>query len=239
MFLRSASIPILALSLTVVALAQEGFRSGLQPAPMGQPSTKIPQSFEAHIFNGKFENRFHDVVSGNDYFPTVLLFVNKLPGEGKEAPLKNLLTKLEELIDKYQPMDQYPEAANFSAYAVFLDPAAQASLTKEDVKDPAALVKEATDRRALYAKMVEWAKPLKKVVIGTCVPESVDKYKLNPEAELTMLYYESFNVLDNWAYADGKFAEENIGPIIAKVDERLQAKIMWLEKAKRRKLKAR
>jgi hypothetical protein len=239
MFLRSASIPILALSLTLVAYAQEGFQSGLQPAPKEQPFTKIPQSFEAHIFNGKYENRFHDVVSESDYFPTVLLFVNKQPAEGKEAPLKNLLAKLDELIEKYQPMDQYPEVSKFAVYAIFLDPTAQTSLTKEDVKDPAALVKEATERRTLYAKMTEWAKPIKKVVIGTCVPESVDKYKLNPDAEFTMLYYESFNVLDNWAYGEGKFAEENIAPIIAKLDERLQAKIAWLEMAKRRKLKAR
>jgi hypothetical protein len=223
------------LTMAAAAIAQEGFRSGLQPAAPGQPPVKIPQSFEAHIFNGKFADRFHCVVSENDFFPTVLLFA-KVPDEGKDAPLKSLLGKLDELIEKYRPMDQYPEAANFSAFAVFLSEKAQTSLTKEDVKDPAALVKEATDRRTLYAQMAEWAKPLKKVVVAAAVPESVDQFKLNPEAELTVLYYESFNVLENFAFADGKFTEENVAPIIAKIDERLQAKIAAIEKARQSKL---
>jgi hypothetical protein len=239
MLSRPVTVAAILLSLAAVAVAQEGFRSGLQPAAPGQPPVKIPQSFEAHVFNGKFAGRFHCVVSENDFFPTVLLFVKEVPGEGKDGALKSLLGKLDELIEKYRPMDQYPEAANFSAYAVFLDPAAQTSLTKEDVKDPAALVKEATDRRALYAKMAEWAKPLKQVVVATAVPESVDKFKLNPEAELTVIYYDSFNVLENFAFADGKFGEENIAPIISKIDSRLQAKIAVLEKARRQKLGAR
>ena len=233
---RSVSLVAMLLSFAAVALAQEGFRSGLQPAAPDQPFVKIPQSFEAHLFNGKFAGRFHCVVSENDFFPTVLLFVKEVPGEGKDGPLKSLLGKLEELIDKYRPMEQYPEAANFSAYAVFLDATAQTSLTKEDVKDPAALVKEATDRRTLYGKLADWAKPLKKVIVCTCVPESVDKFKLNPEAELTVIYYDSFNVLENFAFADGKFAEENIAPIISKIDGRLQAKIAALEKATKLKL---
>ncbi|HEX3315923.1 MAG TPA: hypothetical protein VHR72_13580 [Gemmataceae bacterium] len=233
---RFSPLIAILLSVAAVAVAQEGFRSGPQPAAPGKPFVKIPQSFQAHLFNGKFVDRYHDVVGEHDFFPTVLLFAN-VPAEGKEAPLKSLLGKLDELIEKYRPMDQYPEAANFSAYAVFLSPAAQNSLTKVDVKDPAALVKEATDRRALYAQLTEWAKPLKKVVVGTCVPESVDQYKLNPQAELTVLYYESFNVLENFAFADGKFGEENVAPIVAKIDERLQAKIAVLEKARRQKLR--
>ena len=232
---RPAVLIALVLTIAAAAVAQEAFRSGPQPAAPGQPAVKIPQSFEAHIFNGKFADRFHCVVSENDFFPTVLLFA-KVPAEGKDAPLKSLLGKLDELIEKYRPMDQYPEAANFSAYVVFLDKAAQTSLTKPDVKDPAALVQEATERRALYAKMAEWAKPLKKVVVAVCVPESVDQFKLNAEAELTVLYYESFNVLENFAFADGKFTEENVAPIITKIDERLQTKIAAIEKARQSKL---
>jgi hypothetical protein len=233
---RPAVLIALVLTVATAAVAQEGFLSGPQPAAPKQPFVKIPQSFEAHIFNGKFADRYHCVVSESDFFPTVLVFA-KVPGEGKDAPLKSLLGKLDELIAKYRPMDQYPEAANFSAYAVFLSEKAQTSLTKEDVKDPAALVKEATDRRMLYAEMAEWAKPLKMVVVATCVPEAVDKFKLNAEAELTVLYYESFNVLENFAFADGKFGEENVAPIITKIDERLQAKIAAIEKARAGKLK--
>ena len=244
MSLRPAVLIALVLTITAAAVAQEAFRSGPQPAAPGQPFVKIPQSFEVHVFNGKFADRvdgkderrgFHCVVSENDFFPTVLLFA-KVPAEGKDAPLKSLLGKLDELIEKYRPMDQYPEAANFSAYVVFLDKTAQTSLTNPDVKDPAALVQEATERRILYAKMAEWAKPLKKVVVAVCVPESVDQFKLNAEAELTVLYYESFNVLENFAFADGKFAEENVAPIISKIDERLQAKIAAIEKARQSKL---
>ena len=216
-------------------MAQEGFRSGLQPAAPGKPAVKIPQSFQAHLFNGKFADRFHSVVTENDFFPTVLIFA-KDPGEGKDAPLKSLLGKLDELVEKYRPMDQYPEAANFNAYVVFLDDKAQTSLTKVDVKDAADLVKEAIERRVLYARMAEWAKPLKKVVVAVCVPEAVAKFELKPDAELTMLYYDSFNVLDNFAFADGKFTEENVAPIITKVEERLQAKIAAIEKARQTKL---
>ena len=104
------------------------------------------------------------------------------------------------------------------------------------MKDPDALVKEATDRRALFARMAEWAKPLKKVVVGVAVPEAVDKFKLDPAAELTVLYYESFNVLDNFAFAEGKFGEENVTPIITKVDERLAGEDRDARKARRQKL---
>src|SRR5882724_11750188 len=108
MLFRRVCLIATILTIATVALAQDGFRSGPQPAPARQPFTKIPQAFEAHVFNGKFADRFHCVVSENDFFPTVLIFA-KDPGEGKDAPLKNLLGKLEELIDKYRPMDQYPE----------------------------------------------------------------------------------------------------------------------------------
>ena len=224
---RPVSFLFAALYLAGAAIAQDAIRSG------PQSGVKVPQSFEAHVYNGKYADRFHCVVCENDFFPTVLIFL-KDPGEGKDAAHKNLLGKLDELIEKYRPMDQYPEVAAFSVFSVFVSDAAQTSLTKPDEKDPAALVKEATLRRTLDARMREWAKPLKKVAVAAVVPESVGKFQLNSAAEMTALYYDSFNVLENFAFGEGKFQDGDIETILMKVETKLQGKIAALEKGKKK-----
>jgi hypothetical protein len=221
--------------LALIAAGQDPLKSGPQPAAKGQPPTKIPQSFEAHTFNGRHADRFHCVVCENDFFPTVLIFL-KEPAKDKDAAIKAFLAKLDDLVPKYQALDQYPEVTGFSAYAIFLNEAAQSSLTKPDEKDPTALVKEATDRRELYKRMREWAKPLKNVTIGVAVPEAVKEFQINKDAEMTVLYYDAFNVLENLAFAPGAFKDEDIAPIFERVEKRLQEKIAVLEKGKKTKL---
>ena len=223
------------LCLAGMGIAQEALRSGPQPAAKGQRPVKVPASFEAHTFNGRHPDRFHCLVCENDFFPTVLMFL-KEPAEGKDAAIKALFVKLEGMVDKYAVLNQYPEVASFSVYAVFLSEAAQTSLTKPDEKDPAGLVKEATARRALYLRMREWAKPLKKVTIAAAIPEAVQAYQLNPAAELTGIYYDAFNVLENFAFAEGAFKEEDIEPIVARVERQLQGKIAVLESGRKNKL---
>lgn len=235
----------LALVVTFPALGQDGkFKSGPQPAAPGEKPKKMPHSFEVHTFNGKNADRFHCLVCENDIHPTVMLFL-KEPAEGKGKALEDLLKKLDELIDKYQVMEKYPEVTTLAAYAVFIDPAAQTALTKPDEADPAALVKEATDRRALYAHMKEWAGKTKKVIVGVTVPEWLDKrpdqrsegYKINPAASLTGLYYDGLSVLENFSYEN--FTEADVDPIIRKVEARLQDFIADLEARKKKPAKNR
>ena len=222
------------LLVPMIGSGQEaGFTSGPQPAPKGKPPTKMAHSFEAHVFNGKFANRFHCLVTENDFYPTVMMFV-KDPGEGKDAAIKSLMAKLEEIVPKYQAMEKYPEVTGFSILAVFLDDRAQTSLVKPDEPDPAALVKEATERRTLYGRMNEWAKDRKNASIACATLDRAKGYKINPSAELTVVYFDSFNVLENFAYEAGGFTEEKVAAVAEKVEGRLQAIIAGLEAKRKR-----
>ena len=222
------------LLVPLIGSGQEaGFSSGPRPAPKGKPPTKMAHSFEAHVFNGKFANRFHCLVTENDTYPTVFMFI-KDPGDGKDAAIKSLMTKLEEAVPKYQAMEKYPEVTGFSVCAVFLDDRAQTSLVKPNETDPAALVKEATERRTLYARMDEWAKDRKNLSIACATVEGAKAYAINPAAELTVVYFESFNVLENFAYEGGGFTEEKAAAVVEKVEGRLQAMIASLEAKNKR-----
>jgi hypothetical protein len=215
----------LALSYGVLAQAQ----SGLLPGTAEKP-TKVPHSFDVYTFNGKYADRFHCLVCENDIHPTLLLLL-KEPGEGRGKALESLFGKLDEMIAKYQAMEKYPEVASFAVYAVFLSPAAQTSLSNAKETDPAKLVKEATDRRALYRRMAEWAAKVKHVVIATAIPEAAKGYNVNPAASLTGIYYESLDVLENFAFDD--FSEANIDAIVARVEARLQARIAAVDAKKK------
>lgn len=243
--MRILGIGAAALAMMVVwtTPGQAGkIKSGIEPAAVGETPTKMPHSFQIHTFNGKNANRFHSIVCENDVHPTVLLIL-KEPAEGKGKALESLLAKLDGLIDKYQVMDKYPEVTTLAAYAVFIDPAAQTSLTKPEETDPAALVKEATDRRALYARIKEWSEKPKKVIVGVTVPEWLDKkpeqksdgYKINPAASLTGFYYDGLTVLENFSF--DTFTDADVDPIIAKVEARLQAIIANLDAKKKRTVK--
>ncbi len=222
-----------ALCVTLAALGQDGFQSGLQPAAAAMPATKMPHAFDVHPFNGKFANRFHCLVCENDIHPTLLLFL-KEPADGQEKALESLFGKLDELIDKYQAMEKYPEVSTFAVFAVFLSPAAQTSLNNPNEPDAAKLVKEATDRRALYRRMTEWAGKVKKVVIATTIPDAVKAYKINPMASLTGIYYETLDVKANFAFET--FGDGNVDAIVNGVDAQLKSRIAALD-AKRKPVK--
>lgn len=228
----SLGIAVLSLILLAPVQGQDAkFQSGLQPATAAGKPTKMPKSFDVHTFNGKNADRFHCLVCENDIHPTVLLFL-KEPAEGKEKPLESLLGKLDEMVEKYQTLEKYPDLQGFAAFAVFVSPAAQTSLDKVET-DPAKLVKEATDRRALYARMKDWAGKTKKVIVGCVIPESVAAYKLNPAASLTGLYYDSLDVLGNYSYED--LTEADVDALVAGVEQKLAAKIAGIEARKKKK----
>jgi len=215
---------LMGLTFSWAALGQGGIQSGLLPP------AKMPHAFDVYTFNGKNAERFHCLVCENDIYPTLLLFV-KEPGDGKGKALEALFGKLDGLLEKYQAMEKYPDVANFAVYAVFLSPAAQTSLNNPKEPDPAKLVKEATDRRALYQRMKEWADKVKKVVVSCAIPEAAKGYKVNPAAGLTGIYYEGLDVQENFAFPD--LSEGNADAIVAGVETRLQAKVAALASKKK------
>lgn len=217
--------------LAVATSATAQVESGPRPAPPGQPPVKMPHAFDAHTFNGRAANRFHCMVCENDIHPSLIVFI-KDPAAGNEKALEDLFAKLDRMIEKYQAMDQYPEVTTFAAFAVFLDPAAQTSLSKPGESDPAALVKEATDRRALYQRMRAWADKTKKVVVAVAIPEAVKGYNINPEAAVTAIFYHRLNVVDNFAFAD--FTQADAEAIVQRVEMRLESIIDTLDKRRKK-----
>lgn len=230
--MKRAGFGAFVLGMIVAGAAQgQGFQSGLQPAGPNKPPTKMPHSFDVHTFNGRNANRFHCLVCENDIHPTLLLFL-KEPADGKQKALEDLFAKLDGLIEKYEVMDKYPDVTTFAVYAVFLSPAAQTSLNNAPEADPANLVKEATERRALYQRMKDWAGKAKKVVIATAIPEAAKGYQINPAASLTGIYYHRLNVLENFAFEE--FTEADVEPIVSRVEMRLQEIVATFE-ARRKK----
>ena len=220
---------LLGLTLSSAALGQGGgTQSGLLPP------AKMPHAFDVYTFNGKNAERFHCLVCENDINPTLLLFL-KEPADGKGKAIEALFAKLDDLLEKYQAMEKYPDVANFAVYAVFLSPAAQTSLNNPKEPDAAKLVKEATDRRALYQRMKEWAGKVKKVVVACAIPEAAKGYKINAAANVTGIYYDSLDVQENFAFDE--FSESNVNTIVAGVETRLQAKIAAFEAKKNKPLR--
>lgn len=225
------SLVILAILATFAPLpADDEFKSGPQPGSL------LPGPFECVVFNDKqtkalkddkdsldqkkkelAKKRLHCLVCDFGLNPVVMVLAREV-GEGKEGPLHQLLKKLDEAGEKHQ--ERY-----LSNFVVFLSPDARSSATDPKLDDPAKLVEEAMARDALFARLDALVQKMdfKHLVVSCYLAEGPKGYNLNDKAEVTVVFYLKHKVVANFAFAEGKFKEENIEPILQKVEATLAA----------------
>lgn len=190
--------------------ADEEIKSGPQAGAV------LPGPFDAFNVNGKrAKGRFHCLVCEFGLNPVVMVFARE-PGEGKEGSLHALLKKLDEAVEKHQ-------SRFLSSFAVFLSPDARSSATDPKEDDPGKLVAEAEARDALLNRLDELVKKQDfKHLVVTCFPREGPKgYHINDKAEVTVVFYNKHKVIANFSFAAGTFKEENIDPILQKVEATL------------------
>ncbi len=190
----------------VVGQDEEKFVSGPQAGKI------LPGPFDALNINGKkAKGRQHCLVCENGLNPAVMVFV-KDQAEGKDGPVNHLLAKLDEALDNHQ-------AAYLGGFVVFLNPAARSSANNEKEADSKKLVEEAKDRDDYLKKLAERAEKVQNVVLACMPPEGPKDYKLNPKAEVTIVFYQKLKVLANWAYPEGKFSDGEADKVMKTVNE--------------------
>jgi hypothetical protein len=214
--MRSAALTLLILALTL-ALAAGG------PVPAAdkddKPAEKADKALDAGLKPGKDEiggpfrpfnvtgkekhrSRFHDLVSEHGLDPVVLVFVRGVePGDF----VMDLLQKLEALAAKN-------ERSRLAVVAVFLT---------DDVKD---LVKDDAKREDAAGKVMDKVGKVEHVAAAVDVPADVkDAYKLNDDAEVTVMLYNKFRVETNRAFAAGALNEAGVGSVVDEIKGKLDA----------------
>jgi hypothetical protein len=196
-------LPVLFL---VPALAQEGkLRSGPQVGDL------LPGSFHPFNYNGeKAPGRYHCLVCEFRLDPVVLVFARERP-DGKNAELLDLLTKLDEAVKRHRDIP-------LKSFVVFLSPDARSSTTEGKVEEADKLVEEEASREKLTTRLTALAKKLKNVVVTSYPAAGPDKYRIDPQADVTVLVYRKHRVLANYAYPEGGLTAAEVSRIIKGVD---------------------
>jgi hypothetical protein len=154
--------------------------------------------------------------------PSVLIFAQE-PVEQKDEAFTALLKKLDETATEFQDR-------SFSVGVVILSPDARDSTNNAAEDDIDKIIKEAVQREKLIERLQKRAEKLdlKHVIIAIFPPDGPilredlpNGYKLNPKAELTVLFYERMKIIENYAYAPGQLESKHVDLIVKRVREAL------------------
>jgi hypothetical protein len=194
--MRAASLTLCALVCSL--LAAEPLEPGLKPGD------ELPGPFHPFNITGKekYQGKFHCLVSQHGLNPVVLVFVNR---EDASPGVVSLLKKLDTAVEKNQ-------GVRLGSFAVFLTP---------NVKD---LALEDEKRDTLAAALRDKFADMKNVAVALEVQNNVkEPYKLQPEAEVTVLLYSKYRVLASHAYRQGELTDEAINALMDEIGSKTSA----------------
>jgi hypothetical protein len=198
---------------------EKKFVSGPQA---GEP---LAGSFDSRIISGPFAGKQHCLVCENRLFPVLMVFVREpeAPKEWKEdGPIRYLMNKLEAAVDTYH------DKVYLKSFVVFLSPYARSSATEEGKREAKDLVEEARNRELLLKNLTERAKKSDKVVLAAFAKDGPKDYKLNPEAEVTIIFFHKLKVLRNEAFPEDKMTKEDVDRFMESVEATIKS---WRGKA--------
>lgn len=189
------------LALTAVLTVSHSTRCAAEELKSGpQAGETIPGPFHYLNINGPHAGSPHCLVCEFGLRPVVLVFVHDLPGTDK-SPLMDLLQKLDEAVDRYKN-------AELRAGVVVLN--------EEFAKEPA--------RKELVRRLESSARDLKHVLIAVDGAAGPEKYKINKDADVTVLLYTKHKVAANFPYKKDQFGEKDVSTIMAAVKKQIGAK---------------
>jgi hypothetical protein len=164
-----------------------------------QPGEKIPGAFHYLNVNGVHAGNPHCLVCEFGLRPVVLVFARETPPD--KSPLAVLLQKLDEAVDRYKN-------AELRGGMVVLND----DFTKGET------------RKDLVRKVGASIKDLKHVVVAVDGPAGPDNYKINKDAEVTIVLYNKHRVVNSFAFAKDKLTEKDVTAIMADVQKMIGAK---------------
>ncbi len=178
-----------------VALAAEAIKSG------PQQGESIAGPFHFLNINGEHAGNLHCLVCEYGLKPTVVVFARD-SAAGNKA-LGTLLQKLDEAVGRHKN-------ARLRSFAVFLSE----EFPKEE------------GRKDIVSKLEKLAAALelKQVILTVDGPAGPENYKLDKDAEATVLVYQNHKVIANFAFAKDKLGEKDVGAILDKVAKVVGAK---------------
>jgi hypothetical protein len=209
--MRSCILVVAALSL-VAAGAQEKDKPS-KPQDKDKPAAKkgelkpgdeLPGPFQPYNVNGRFNGRFHCLVCERGLNPTVAVFVRGTDDlEGVSALLQGLEATLK---------TKKNEKARLGAFAVFVD---------EQLPD---VVANDEKRDEVSKKLEDVAAKLDRVAVGMESKTNLEKYKLDPDVEVTLILYDKLKVVEVKKEAKGKLTKESVPALVNEVVTRLVGK---------------
>jgi hypothetical protein len=186
---------ILSVAVAATCSAADAVKSG------PQPKASLPGPFHFLNINGEHAGNLHCLVCEYGLRPTVAVFARDT-AEGNKA-LASLLKKLDEAIGLHKN-------ARLRGFAVIL--------SEDFPKEEGA--KDVVPRLEKLAADLE----LKNVIVTVNGPAGPENYKINKDAEVTVLVYQNQQVLANFAYAKEQFGEKDADAILAEVNKLVGAK---------------
>jgi hypothetical protein len=183
------------------------------PAPAG---SVVPAPFQVYMATGPRAGRFHSPICEYNLKPAVLVFVREVPDA--DQPVVELLKKLDALVAKYP-------AAHLGACAIVREDggyrkALQAPL--EDDKKVADLTLTAATlaREGLEAKLKELAEKanFQHVTLGLAGPAELEKYALDPMADVTVLLVHHLKIVAKHDYPKGGLKGQAVDAIVRQVE---------------------
>ncbi|HJT76624.1 MAG TPA: hypothetical protein VJ739_05435, partial [Gemmataceae bacterium] len=197
------------LAPTAAARPAEPLDPGLRPG-----KDDVPGPFHPYNVVGGHEGKFHSPLSEHGLNPTVLVFVR---GTEPSAAVVDLLKKLDALVGRYPDL-------RAGALAVFLSDDITDLLGEDDKRE--------AEAKALHDKTGDF----KHVEVSLDVPADVkDAFKLNDNAEVTVLYCNKLHVEIARAFAKGALDAKAVQALVDEIGAKLDKMQAALSGRRRKK----
>jgi hypothetical protein len=196
--MRHALGIVLAL-IVLLAACRDGVQAAGELKSGPQPGEAIPGPFHYLNVNGPHVGKPHCLVCEFGLRPSVLVFTREVPAD--KSSIMDLIQKLEEAVDRQKN-------AELRAGVVILNDA---------------FMKEQT-RKELVRRLESSLRELKHALVAVDGPAGPDPYKLNPQADVTVLLYDKQKVVANFASPKDKFTDKDVAGIMAAVNKMIKAK---------------
>jgi hypothetical protein len=204
---------ILTVTLTVASVSLWAGDAG---KPL-QADDEVPGNFQVLMVTGPRAGKFHCPVCEFDLNPGILVFIRELEDVSKPA-VASLLKKLDAVITKH-PL------ARLGGCAIVLDDGGyrQVLVAKLDDTSKVAdleLTKVTAAKEEKEARLSGFAKKeeLKNLTLALGSKGGPEKYKLNPNADVTALIYNKLKIVGSYAFTKGELADKDVDKIVNQFD---------------------